>query len=104
MKEKYIIVKVRFKDKNKANVIFNTLLNRMLVAGGTISKVISKYYEKGRVLMHEDYELNLETKSVNFEKICRIIENTYGDENYKAFAIDIEKINSNFSRYIDIVR
>ena len=104
MKEKYIIVKVRFKDKNKANVIFNTLLNRMLVAGGTISKVISKYYEKGRVLMYEDYELNLETKSVNFEKICRIIENTYGDENYKAFAIDIEKINSNFSRYIDIVR
>lgn len=100
----FIIVKVKISDKTKANNMLNILLNKGLIAGGSVTRVLSKYYSRGKVLMHEDYELTLDTLEEKYERICRVIENTYNNDNFKVFSMKVDNYNYYYSRYMDEIR
>ena len=102
MKDKeYILIKTYCKDLNIANNIVTMLLNKRLIAGSRIAKVLSRYYEKGTVRMDEKYELKLETRKDKFEIIARQIENFDKDNVYKITYTTIDGYNYDYSNYID---
>ena len=97
--KKFIEIKTYCKDLNIANNIVIMLLNKRLIAGSRITKVLSKYYDSGLVKMDEKYEIKLETIEEKFEFIARQIDNFDKENNYKITYTVIDGYNYDYKKY-----
>ena len=97
----YIVIKTYCNDLNIANNLVIMLLNKSVIAGSRISKVLSKYYENGVVRMDEKYEIKLETRKDKFDFIERQIENFDKSNTYKITYTIVDGYNYEYQKYID---
>ena len=99
--EKYIIVTTLCKDKNIAESICDTLLNKNLVAGCQVSKVDSKYWYNGNLEMAHEYKLEFRTVYSFFELIKETISEIHNYEIPEISAIEFFDANDEFVEWID---
>ena len=65
--DKYIVVTTLCDNKDIANKIINTLLEKKLVAGAQLSTVYSKYWWNNQLEECEEYKIELRTKEHLFK-------------------------------------
>jgi len=99
--EKYIIVTTFCKDKNTAESICDTLLNKNLVAGCQVSKVDSKYWWKGRLEMAHEYKLEFRTIGSFFDEIASEINELHDYEVPEISATEFWNANDEFIEWIN---
>ncbi len=99
--EKFIIVTTFCKDKNIAENICDTLLNKNLVAGCQVSKVDSKYWWNGNLEMAHEYKLEFRTVASFFDAIKEEITEIHDYEVPEISAIEFFDANDEFIEWIN---
>ena len=99
--DKYIVVTTLCDNKEVANKIVNTLLEKRLIAGSQLSKVHSKYWWNNELEECDEYKLEFRTKESLFTKIENEIKKIH---DYKTAEISYSEIigaNMDFLTWID---
>ncbi len=89
MENKYCIITTSCNDKENANKITETLLEKRLVSYVQESKRFSSYYWKGEIVREYEYFLTMGTKKSLFKKIEEEIKSLH---NYEVPAITMYDI------------
>ncbi len=98
--QRYIIVTTFCKDKQIAESICDTLLNKNLVAGCQVSKVDSKYWYNDKLEMAHEYKLEFRTVESFFDIIKDEITEIHDYEVPEISAIELRDANDEFLEWI----
>ena len=98
--ERYIIVTTLCKDKQIAELICDTLLNKNLVAGCQVSKVDSKYWYNDSLELSHEYKLEFRTVESFFDLIKDEIIAVHNYETPEISCVEIRDANDEFLEWI----
>ena len=99
--DKYIIVTTLCDKEDIANKIINTLLEKRLVAGSQLSKVMSKYWWNNALEKCEEFKIEFRTKESKFSLIESEIKKTHNYEVAEISYYEIKNASKEFLDWID---
>lgn len=99
--ERYIIVTTFCKDKQTAEAICDTLLNKNLVAGCQVSKADSKYWYNGSLQMAHEYRLEFRSVASFYDLIRDEIAEIHNYEIPEISCVEIKDANDEFIEWIN---
>ena len=70
---KYIIVRTFCDDKENANKIIDSLLEKKLIVGSQMSEIYSKYWWNNYLEESKEYKLEFRTKSSRYKEVEELI-------------------------------
>ena len=98
--ERYVIVTTLCKDKQIAETICDTLLNKNLVAGCQVSRVDTKCWQNDKLELAHEYKLEFRTVESFFETIKDEIVSLHNYEIPEISCIEIRDANDEFLEWI----
>ena len=99
--DKYIVVTTLCDNKDIANKIINTLLEKKLVAGAQLSTVYSKYWWNNQLEECEEYKIEFRTKEYLFKEIEHEIKLIHDYEVAEISCYEIKNASKDFFDWID---
>lgn len=99
--DKYIVVTTLCDNKDIANKIINTLLEKKLVAGSQLSTVYSKYWWNDKLEECEEYKIEFRTKEYLFKEIEYEIKLIHDYEVAEISCYEIKNASKEFLDWID---
>ena len=99
--DKYIVITTLCNNRDIANRIIDTLLEKKLVAGTQLSTVYSKYWWNNKLEECEEYKLEFRTKEYLFKEIEHEIELIHNYEVAEISYYEIKGASEDFLDWID---
>ena len=98
-KEKNIIIKTTYANKNKALHLANLLLENKLSSCVQIKQIESLYRYEGKLHKEKEFEINIKTRKKLFKQIKKLIQKNHPYETPQIIALKIESMNSSYLRW-----
>lgn len=99
--DSYVVVKTLCDNKDIANKIIDTLLEKKLIAGSQMSKVSSKYWWKNTIEENIEYKLEFRTKESKYPLIEREIKKIHNYDVAEISYYELKNGSKEFLHWID---